>query len=200
MRGSQNQLPFGGVFADAVLMIEPDVEPDGRIERAVLVHAEPGQFFVENFAIFLGEIAVLDAPIGDGAADAMDQLANGRFALGGVLLAVKIFRDDHFCGEDRPGFRHFDVVLLENDFAAVVGDFGGAFIPFDLVEGLDLRVAEDAIHFEGLGWLLRSPGKLYHELHLLDRLFGRLGGALRRLCRPAGAETSSSRASIIGGS
>src|SRR2546429_467228 len=34
---------FGRSFADAVLMIKADVEPDRRVERAVLVNAEPGQ-------------------------------------------------------------------------------------------------------------------------------------------------------------
>jgi hypothetical protein len=39
-------------FADAVLMIQPDVEPDRRIERAVLVQAQPGQFVVKSFRRF----------------------------------------------------------------------------------------------------------------------------------------------------
>jgi len=34
------------------------------------------------------------------------------------------------------------MVLLENNLARVVGDFRDAPLPFDLVEWLDLRVAE----------------------------------------------------------
>jgi hypothetical protein len=62
--------------ADAVLVVEADVEPDGRVEGAVLVDAEPGQVVVEDLGVLLGlEVAVLDAPIGDGAGDAVDELA-----------------------------------------------------------------------------------------------------------------------------
>ena len=132
-----------GVVADAVLVIETDVEPDRRIERAVLVHAKPGQFVVKNFALGLGEITILDAPIGNRAADAVDELTHRGFALGRVLLAVKIFGNDDFGRQHRPGLRHFDVFLFENDFAGVVGDFRRALFPFDLVEGTYLRVTED---------------------------------------------------------
>jgi hypothetical protein len=37
----------GGVVADAVLVVEADVEPDRGIEGAVLVQAQPGQFIVK---------------------------------------------------------------------------------------------------------------------------------------------------------
>jgi len=99
---------------------------------------------VKNFAISLAEIAVRDAPVRDGAGDAMDELAHGSLALGGVLFAVKIFRHDDFRGEDRPRLRHFNVLLLEDDFAGIIGDFGGALVPFDLVEWLHVGVAEHA--------------------------------------------------------
>ena len=63
--------------------IQADVEPDGRIERPVLVQAEPGQLAIEPLAVLgRGEIAVLDAPVGNRAADAVDQLPHARFALG----------------------------------------------------------------------------------------------------------------------
>jgi hypothetical protein len=38
---------LAGVFADAVLVIQADVEPHRRIERAVLVQAQPGQLVVK---------------------------------------------------------------------------------------------------------------------------------------------------------
>ena len=63
---------------------------------------------------------------------------------GGALLAVKILRHHHLGGQQRPGLRHFDILLLENDFAGVVGDFGGAPFPFDLVERMGFRIAESA--------------------------------------------------------
>jgi hypothetical protein len=59
----------------------------------------------------------------------MDELADGSFALGGVEFAVKIFGDDDFRGQDGPGLGDFDISLLEDDLAGVIGDFGGAFFP-----------------------------------------------------------------------
>ena len=62
---------------DAVLVIQTHVEPDGRIERPVLVQAQPRQLAVESLAVRLcGEVAVGRSPIGDRAADAVDQLTN----------------------------------------------------------------------------------------------------------------------------
>ena len=81
----------------------------------------------------------------------MDQLAHGSFASAFVRIssvrdvAVKIFRDHDLRRERAPDLRHLDVFLLENDLAAVVGDFRRALFPFDLVERRDLRVAENAL-------------------------------------------------------
>src|SRR4030095_15900932 len=41
-----------GAFAHAILMIQADVEPDRRIERTVLVQAQPGQLIVKNLTSF----------------------------------------------------------------------------------------------------------------------------------------------------
>ena len=69
---------------------------------------------------------------------------------GRVLLAVKIFRNDDFGREHRPGLWHFDIFLFENDFAGVIGDFGGALFPFDLVEGFDLGLLNTRFHAQRL--------------------------------------------------
>src|SRR4051812_19984882 len=100
---------LGGSFADAVLMIEPYIEPDRRIKGAVLIHAKPGEFVVKNFAIRFAEITILHAPISNRAADAMNKLPNGGLALGSILFAVKIFGDDDLGSEHRPGLGDFDV-------------------------------------------------------------------------------------------
>ena len=139
----------GGGLADAVLMEKTDVEPNRGIESAVLVEAEPGQFIVKQLAAGLVEIAVAHAPIRQRAADAVDELADGGFAFAGVLLAVKILGDDHLGGQFGPGLGRLDVILPEDDLAGVVGDFGRAPVPFDLVEGFDVGVAENP--FEGKG-------------------------------------------------
>src|SRR5450756_1718962 len=133
---------LAGFFADTVLVIEADVEPYRRIERAVLVQAKPGQLLVKDFTICLAEITVRNTPVRNCPGNAVDKLAHGSFALGGILFAVKIFRYDNFGRQYGPRFRHFDIFLLEDDLAGIVGDFGGAPVPFDLVEGLYLGIAE----------------------------------------------------------
>ena len=141
----------GGV-ADVVLVIQPDVEPDRRVERAVLVQAQPGQLVVEHLAVGLGEIAVLDPPIRDRAANAVDELAHRGLPLRRALLAVEILRHDHLGGQQRPGLGHLDVFLLENDLAGIVGDFRRPPFPLDLVEGIDLGIAEDPLDAERSSW------------------------------------------------
>ena len=140
--GRRPLIAAAGLVADAILVIEADIEPHGRVERAVLVDAKPRQFLVKHLAVSLAEVTVLDAPIGNGAADTMDELAHGGFALGGALLAVKVFRHHHLVGQDRPGLGHLDVLLFEDHLAGVVGDLGGAAFPFELIERADPGVAE----------------------------------------------------------
>src|SRR5690606_26071589 len=74
--------PVVGGALDAVAVVEADVEPDRRVERAVLVQAEGGQLVVEDLGVGVGgEVAVLAAPVGDGAGDAIDELADAPLAL-----------------------------------------------------------------------------------------------------------------------
>ena len=143
--------------------MQPDVEPDRRIESAMLVHAKPGQLIVKSLGLFrIGEISVGDAPVGDCARDAMHELAHGRFtptfvrirAVGDV--AIKILGDGDFRRESAPGFRHLDVFLLENHLAAVVRDLGRAPFPIDLVERCDVCVAENALETQTFALLFAS--------------------------------------------
>ena len=93
----------------AVLMIQADVEPNRAVERPVLMEAEPGQIAIKILAIFgAGEIAVLQAPIGDRAAHAVDDLADAMLALRRVDLAVEVFTHHDVGGQLAPatwGFR-----------------------------------------------------------------------------------------------
>jgi hypothetical protein len=61
------------------------------------------------------------------------------------LFAIEVFGNNHLCRQQRPEFGGFDVFLLEDDLAGIVGNFSGAPVPFDLVERLDLRVTENAL-------------------------------------------------------
>jgi hypothetical protein len=156
-----------GLLADTVLGVEADVEPDRRIKRAILIHAQPNQLLVKDFTFRLVEIAVTHTPISNRAADALNQLADGSLTLAGVLFAVEIFGHNDFRGEQGPGLGHFDVFLFENDLAGIISDFGGAHFPFDLVKWFDRWAAKNSIHGErflgaGLrkttsGWLGTLP-------------------------------------------
>ena len=110
----------------------------------MLVDAEPGEFVVEGFGVGVGgEVAVLAAPVGDGAGDAVDELPDAGFAFGGVDFAVEVLADDDVGGELAPGFGDLAVGLFEDDAAAFVLDGGGAPVPGDLVEGVNPLGAED---------------------------------------------------------
>ena len=136
---------------DAVLVIQADVEPHGRIERAVLMQAEPGELAIEAFAVFgAGEVAVFDAPIGDRAGDAVDELPDAVLALGRADFAVEVFADDDVRGQLAPERRNFAVGLLEEQLAVFAFDGGGAAVPLDGVERVgDIRGAEHGVDRQG---------------------------------------------------
>ena len=90
-------------------MIQTNVEPNRRVEGAVLIQAKPGQFIIKNLRRFrVHEIAVGHTPIRDRLSDAMYQLAHRSFAAALVRVgaignvAVKIFRNRDFSGERTP--------------------------------------------------------------------------------------------------
>jgi hypothetical protein len=91
-----------GVLADAVLVKQADVEPNGRVEGPVLVDAEPGQFLVEDLSVRLGEVPVFDAPVCDGTGDAVDELADGLLALGLGWIPVEVLGANDLGGELGP--------------------------------------------------------------------------------------------------
>src|SRR5262249_32979394 len=93
--------------------------------------------------------AISNAPIRNSPANAMNELAHRGLPLGSTLLTVEIFRDHHLGSQQRPGLRHLDIFLLENDIPGVVGDFSGAPLPFDLIEGFELRATEDSLKGQG---------------------------------------------------
>ena len=152
-------LPSAG--AHAVLVPEADVEPHGRVEGAVLIHAQPREFVVESFgALLVGEIAVLDAAIGDRACHAMDELFDGLrsrppFRVGAVGdVAVEIFRDGDLRGQGAPGLGYLDVFLFEDRLARIVGDLRSAKLPLDFVKRRNGFLTEDASELQSL---LRAP-------------------------------------------
>jgi hypothetical protein len=60
-------------------------------------------------------------------------------------VAVEIFRDGDLGGQDAPALGDFDVFLLEDGLARIVGDFGGALVPLDFVVGMDAGLGEGVL-------------------------------------------------------
>ena len=80
-----------------------------------------------------------------------------------ALFAVKVFRDDDFRGQWRPEFRDQHSGLPEDDLVLLVGDFRRAFLPLNLIKGVDAGLAENSKCFGG-----------FHGLSFVRFLFGAL--------------------------
>jgi hypothetical protein len=150
--------PVAPIPGDAVLVIQADVEPHRRVERPVLMEAEPRQLAVEPLGILVaGEVAVLLSPVGNRPRDAMDQLPHASFALGGAVLAIEVLADDDVGGKLGPAGGNLDVPLLEHGLARFVLDRGTAEFPGDRVEGIgDVGWAKDGIDPQPLGQVTQS--------------------------------------------
>src|SRR6185436_4363893 len=98
---------------------------------------------------FVGrEVLLLLGPAGNRVDDAADELLDAALALGRADLAAEILRDDDVGRLLRPELRDLDVALLEDDFALLGTDDGGAQIPLDLVERIDTLGGEEALVVE----------------------------------------------------
>jgi len=135
-----------------VLVPETDIEPDGGIEGAVLVQGEPGELVVKGLGgRRVREVAIRAAPIGNGAGDAMNELADRRFAPAGVRImpfgriAIKVLGDGDLRRERAPAFRHLYLFLPEDGAPGIIGDFRGSLLPFAAVEGRCPRGTENAL-------------------------------------------------------
>ena len=137
--------PVVGWPGDPVTVIQPDVEPDRRIERAVLVHAQGRQLIVEPLAILDGgEVAIGSPPVGNRPRHAVDELANRVLALplqGTAVaaghVAVEVLAGDHVGGELAPAAGNLAIRLLEDRPPTLVLDFRGPEVPLDAVKRAD---------------------------------------------------------------
>ena len=129
----------------------PTLNQTGELNAPYWLRHSQRQLVIKHLALGLAEIAVLDAPIGNRAANPVDELAHGGLPFRRALLAVKIFRNHDFGGQHRPGLGHLDVLLLEDDLAGIVGDLGGAPFPFHLVKGIYTRRTENPFQIQGFG-------------------------------------------------
>ena len=94
------------------------------------------------------EIAIFNAPIGNGPADPVDELAHRNFTLRRPLLPIEIFRNDDFCREQRPGLGDLHIFLLKDNLAGIVSDLRRSAFPLNLLKGLNSRIAEHSLQLE----------------------------------------------------
>ncbi len=140
MRGLGHRLglripgPIAAGAFDSVALIKPAVEPNGGVERAVLIEEQVGELGLEVVGVLLGrEVAAhVFAPFADGAREPMDDLPHARFAE--LFFAVQaglaeVLRHDDVGGELRPRRRNLGPIHLEDHRTVGIGDDAGAPFP-----------------------------------------------------------------------
>ena len=139
------------------LLLDPDVEPDRRVEGHLLVDEQVGQLRLERLEVLVRREVVLGlGPRGDRVDDAIDELADAGLALRRVEVAAEVLADDDVGGELRPEVGDLDVLLLEDALAGLAGDAGGPVLPGDLVVGVDARRRPATLEGQALDRVLPS--------------------------------------------
>src|SRR5581483_9410411 len=130
------------------LLLEADVEPDGAVERGVLVDEDRLQLGLERVALLVvGEVAALGAPCDRRLDDAADHLLDAGLPLGRAQPAAEVLLGDDVRRRLRPELRELDAALLERG-PVPAGDGRVARLPLDLVEGIAPWDREEAAHAE----------------------------------------------------
>ena len=157
-------------------MPEAEVEPDGRVERANLVHEKVRQLGFERVGVRLrGEVPAEVVTGGaDGVGEAMHDLADAR--LPDILVAVdarlaEVLRDDDVRGELTPVRRDLRPFHLEDDRSVRVRDDARAALVDDLVERIRTRLREAA--FDARAARCARLRRLLRRRRLRRRLNGR---------------------------
>ena len=146
-----------------------DVEPDRRVEAEVLVQQHVGELVLEDLGIGRGsEVAVGLPRLAIGQNDAIDELLQALFALGGAQRPAEVLRRDDRGGVDAPEIREIHPTLLEDVLTGLpVGLDDVAPFPRHLVVGVDTRGAEHAVQAEpielgAVGFTRSGAGGLCH--------------------------------------
>jgi hypothetical protein len=95
-----------------------------------------------------GKVALDARPAGNRLDDAADQLLDAALAAGRPDGPAKILGYDDVGRLLRPEARDFHIALLEDGFAAFVGDHGGSQVPLDLIERIHALLREIALELE----------------------------------------------------
>ena len=108
----------------------PDVEPDRRVERHLLVDDQVRQLRLESGEVLVAREVVLGLRPGrDRVDDPVDELADAGLALRGAEVAAEVLADHDVGRELAPEVGDLDVLLLEDRLARFVGDPGGPVAP-----------------------------------------------------------------------
>jgi hypothetical protein len=127
----------------------------------------------------IGEVAVLDAPIGDGVGDPIDELADGALPGGGAELAAEVLLHHHVGGGLAPALGDLHVALLEHGLAALSGDAGRARLPLDAAVAVVTCRGEIPLHADAGGGLAGAPaGRLAVLRDLPVRLAAAIASAV----------------------
>ena len=100
------------------------------------------------------------AQAGDRVDDAVDELADAGLALRRAEVAAEVLADHDVGGELAPELGDFDVLLLEDALAALVGDAGGPALPGDLVVRVDARAGPATLEGQAVGGLAVRGGAI----------------------------------------
>ena len=134
-----------------VLLEQSNVEPNGRIERTILMEAQPRQIAVETLGISrLIKVSVLKPPIGNRAGNSLNQLLDRVLALLGILrVTVEVLADDDVGRKLAPRSGNLTVGLLEEHFAILVLDRRTTDLPLGRFKRIrDARRTEPRLDFK----------------------------------------------------
>src|SRR4029078_4915128 len=120
------------------LRLDPDVEPDRRGKRHLLVDEEMGELRLEGGAVLARrEVALGERPGADRVDHAIDELLDAGLALGRADVPAEVLAHDDVGRELATEVWDLDVLLPEDALAGLALDAGGAALPGDLVVGVD---------------------------------------------------------------
>ncbi len=151
--------PVAHCAFDAVLVKQPDVEPNRRVERHLLGGEHVGEFGPKGGGLCaVDEIAIAFAPCRDRVDDTIDHLLQGGFAFGRVDRTPEILLGEDVGGILGPRSRHLHAGLFEGDrTVSMVDETSVAVLPLDVVVWVSAFACETAAKAEG--------GRLGGECH-----------------------------------
>src|SRR6266540_2219011 len=126
-------------------LLEPDVEPDRRVEGGELVDEDVRQLGLERLSVGTGgKVLALPAPGGDRAGDAADHLLYGALTLWRAELPAEVLLRDDVGRVLRPALRELHVALLEGRLGGVA-DHRIPRLPVELVERMHALAGESSL-------------------------------------------------------